>query len=305
MTETTREGAPEAKPEVNPRNAAMAQIAKQAHENIAGELAAFNEETGEILPTEKAHPAEPEQKAEAPEKPAEKQTEEAPAGEAQSEEPPAIDYETIVVDGKQVQVERAKLIEAGRRTLQKESAADKRLKEATELLQQAKAWRAGITAPPVEGAQELPQEGAQGNDRATAVDPQALTEYVAQAVDTRLYMSRAQEAAERFKAEFADVVSNPVFATWVAVQEDQRLARVAAGEESAGDPWEAYRKHGEEARKHMKTVPTGITEKADRKRDTVAVTGANVRTPAPQEPKPKSTAELIADMRKARHQRIA
>jgi hypothetical protein len=229
----------------------------------------------------------------------------------------AEETETIIVDGQEVTVPKNKIIEAGRRTLQKEAAADSRLQHATELFRQAQQYAAqvGLNAePPAQGArqQSAPSgedEQGQQQPRQQGIDPAAIGAAVDERLNGALYRRDAEAAARRFKEEFPDIVSNPMAATWVAQQEDMRIQQATASGKPLGDPYEAYRAHGEAARSQLKALgvqaPSNVAEnKADRKRSTVAVSGASVRTPAPQPDKPKSTSQIIADMRKARHQRI-
>ena len=57
------------------------------------------------------------------------------------------EFDTLIVDGQEQKVDRDKIYDAGKRTLQKESAADKRLAEATEMLRKAEETMARAQKP--------------------------------------------------------------------------------------------------------------------------------------------------------------
>lgn len=274
--EATQQGA-EA---VNPRNAALAQIAQQAHAQVAPDLQAFDEDTGEI----EAAPVTPD-----PVEPEPVEPEAAPVVAAQPE------VEVIVVDGHRLEVPRDKLLEAGRRTLQKESAADKRLQEATELKRQ---WEARINGAAPSSDAQLQQQPT------TAFDPAALVQSLDQQIESKLYVREANKAAQQFLSEFKDIAENPMAMKLAVALENERLAVAAALGEPPGDPWEAYRKHGEAIRQHFGMKPVTPRDKTELKRSISTVPAASARAPAPQVQRPKTTSEIIAEQRKARHQRV-
>ncbi len=267
----------------NPRDAAIAQIGQAVHDRTAPDLAHFNEDTGETTPMV---PAEV--------KPVE---EPAPVAEPVVQEP--IKMEALVVDGQRIEVPIDKVLEAGRRTLQKESAADARLREASLLLQQAR--QAAKQNQPVQGDPE-PSPDAQGQQATKGLDPAMLEETVARITERKLYESSAQTAAARFKAEFPDIAADPNLMKLAASREDERLATVSALGEPLGDPWEAYRKHGEEIRKWKGGFTPVTADKTERKRDLTVVQGASARAPAKTEEKPLTLAQEIEQMRQQRSQ---
>lgn len=282
----TQPGVEEVKPLPNPRNAILDQIAAQHDERQAGDFSQFNEDTGEIVKPE------PEAK-EADSVPEVKEPDPVPE--------PVSDDETIVVDGREQKVAKEKIYEAGRRALQKESAADKRLEEATRLFKEAQRQIDALKTGPSQDGQfsgsEAPSSDAQPAPQLPDIDS---------LLEQKLYMRDAQSAAKRFQQEYADVVTNPIFATWVAVQEDERIKQAMADGLPLGDPWEAYSQHGLKAREQMQKL-TGApaqSDKLDRKRETTVIKGAAVRAPAPVEDKPETHADIIAAMRKSRGQRI-
>jgi hypothetical protein len=276
---------------LNARNSAMQDIAKRQHEAVAPDLAELDEETGQVVPNS---------------------AEQSQNDEQEPEPPPVVEEDTLIVDGKEVRVSKEKIIEAGRRTLQKESAADKRLQEATELYRRAEEYarQVGATAPSKDVHQSPPGEGvtteANHEQQSQQIDVQAIDRTIDQRLDDKLYLRDAEKAAQQFEKEFPEIASNPMLRHYAVQLENQRIAEAMANGRDLGDPYTAYRKHGEAVREQLKGL--GVTkpaeDKHERKRDTVTVSGANVRTAAPQQDKPKTVQQTITDMRKARHQRI-
>ncbi len=90
-------------------------------------------------------------------------------------------------------------------------------------------------------------------------------------------------------------------------QEDRLITEALSKGEPLGDPWDAYKKHGEAAREKLKEMVSQVqtkNSKEERKQTMTTVTGANVVLPQSVPDKPKTVAEIIAETRKARHQRI-
>ena len=291
----TQEGGQEQQQPVNPRSAAMAQIAAQAHAQVADEFADIDEETGTVIPRQKA--AEPEEDPEpvgAAANPDDEPKQEEPAAEQAA--PRMV---KIVVHGQTIEVPEDKIIEAGKRTLQKESAADRRLQEAEKIRREAMAYEARVRA----AAQGLSDEDApQPEARQTTADPAAFDAMIEQ----RMYVRDAQKAASAFRREFADIAQDPYLMNLAANLEQERLDHATAVGEPFGDPEEAYRKHGETIRAWLKqrapAAPpaSGRQDVVERKRSITTVTGANVRAPSAPATKVPTTAELIDQMRQAR-----
>jgi hypothetical protein len=252
----------------------------------------------------------PEPQEQKPQEPA--QQAQAPAQEPQQD----VEYVTVVVDGERRQVPKASILDAGIRTFQKESAADRRLAEAQRLFRQAQdAVRAaqGQQYAPADDHQ-LPQNWDAGAQTQPSLDPGTLLSAVDQRLDTeldrRLYLRDAEKAASRFQKDFPEIANDPVLATYVVRLEDERLRSVAAGGMPLGDPWEAYQAHAEAARQWgkargiFKDPATPTVNKTELKRQIQQVPSANVRAPAPPTEKPRTTRDVIADMAKRRGQRI-
>jgi hypothetical protein len=289
------------------RSQAMAQIAARVHEEQAPDLSTFDEATGEI--TGKLAPEtkpEPEQKAEADET---QQAEESTQSAAASAQSAADDgLETIVIDGQEKRVKRDQIIEAGRRTLQKESAADRRLEEAAETLRRVRAMEAALMrGQPSSDAGNEEQVPSSDASNGTATTQATATPDIGTLVDERLWLRDADKAAQRFKEEFKDIADDPFAARLVAQLENERLTTLASEGKpiTASDPWEAYKAHGAKVRDWLgKAKPTESvkvsTDKAERKRETVTVTGSTTSRPAPAALKPLTVSEQVEKMRIAR-----
>jgi hypothetical protein len=291
------------------RSSVEEEIAAKVHAEVAPDLHAFNEDTGEIIPNEpaKEEPApdtyqEPSELATEGESQPEPEAKEEPAAPA----PAAPKMVAIVVDGQTIEVEESRIIEAGKRTLQKDQAADRRLQEATqakrqaeELLRQAQRLSNPDTAStdtaPSQDAPQQHQQATQG------LDPQALDTYL----ENKLYMRDAQKAAESFRKEFPDIAADPHLMGMAANLEERRLSTATALGESFGDPFEAYRKHGEAVREWMRKLSgkgpaVNLADKAEKKRTIVTVPAASARPAPPAPPREPTVSEIIEAERKAR-----
>lgn len=272
------------------RLAAEEQIAARVQQNLASEFQAFDEDTGEVVAKEDA----PEPTVEA----------DAPAIEAPPE--PVLEAPrmvAIVVDGQTIEVEESRIWEAGKRTLQKDRAADKRLQEATQLKREAEEYaaRVGLQRPsPDADPQPAPSQDAHQEQSATPFTPEALDTFL----ENKLYMRDAQKAATKFREDFKDIASDPYLMNMAVQLENQRLATVTALGESYGDPFDAYRKHGEEIRKWTAKLagnkPEVSQDKLERKQTITAIPAANARPPAPKPDRPQTISEIIEEERKAR-----
>jgi hypothetical protein len=276
-------------PHLNPRNAAM------AHSQQAADLSDFDEDTGQITP----------RTAEAEvQKVVEEEAKDPPAVVTSQAEQTAPRMATIVVDGQAIEVEEARLIEAGKRTLQKESAADRRLQAAENAKRQAEALLEQAQRLSGDGQSQTPSQDASfpAQQATNGFDPAMLDT----ALDQKLYIRDAQKALESFTKEFPEIASNPDLMSIAAVREDKRLKAATALGESFGDPSVHYRAHGEAIRsllkQHAPVATAEPTDKAERKRSITAVSAVNAKPPAPQDKKPMSVSEVIEQQRLARRQ---
>lgn len=323
MTDATRTivGVSEVLP--NPRDAAIAAIAERANQQKeeSGDFAEFNEETGEVAlkkEPEKAPEKAPETEEAPPEgedkEEEEKSEPEPPKAEEEAEKPEEL--VTLRVDGKEVQVPKSKIVDAGVRTLQKEAAADKRLEEATRLLKAAQEFsqKQQPMQQPLSDqdvAHVIAQALRTGDEAQASAAIQALMQSGrSQPIpDVRQVVAQEFEATaalDMFKRDFADIVSDPTAMLLASSLEDQRIARVQAGAEPNRPLSEVYKEHGESIRKWRGIGQKSMQEKAELKKALQpAPVAASVRAPAPKPDKPKTTEQIIEDMRKSRHQRIA
>lgn len=310
MTEATQQGAEEVQATPNPRDAAMEQIAGNVEEQKKEEFAELVPEGEE--PEKEAEPEKEPEQAKEPEADAEKKAE--PEKEPEPEER----LITLKVDGKEIQVPESKIYEAGRRTLQKEVAADKRLEEATRLLREAEARTKQPSTTDVAQQQQydaatLAQALSSGDPQLAALAVEELMKGGRQAIqpaDIFNYVQQftaqeieARTAQEKFVTDYADIVQDPFLLQLAVNLEDQRLARVAAGVEPVIPLGEAFKTHGETIRKWKGTqAPNTLADKQERKATVQTLPSAKAKAPAPETTKPESVADIINDMRKARKQ---
>jgi hypothetical protein len=284
-----------ATPQLNPRRAAMASIAQQAHELQSKDLAQFDENTGDVIaPAVEDRPPEDSVTPE----PAAVAAPVAPVAEKR--------IIKLVVDGQAIEVDEERVLEAGRRTLQKESAADRRLAEANDLLKRARAQASHRDPEPPADTQAPSDDVPRDAKQATPVDPVALEQWVEQ----KLYQRDAVKAVNQFKKDFPDIVGDEFLFGMAAQLEDRRLRDAAALGEPLGDPLEAYRKHGEEVRRWAQSkgmqapgAPQAAPSRTEAKRAIVAVPGVGAKAPTPAEKKPLSVSDQIEQMRLQRGRR--
>ena len=245
---------------------------------------------------------------------------------------PAFDPEAeydVIVDGKPQKVKGSQIIDAGTRTLQKESAADERLRKATELLAQAQA-----TKLPEKGADQppKPEEGMTAEQLAEAIQygskeqatvaikelmtraakPAVTAEDVQRIVREQVpTLSRDEIAFQEARAfvdtEYGDLFKNP-YLKQVFEAEDSK--RRASGSQK---PYiEHYREIGEELRKAFNMPKAASpTSPAPTRQEKLDAKAKAPRVPQPAAarldggdaaPKQPTRAELIDAMRKGRNQ---
>lgn len=235
--------------------------------------------------------------------------EEKPVDEVKIEEVPVIETVKIKVDGEEKEVPKDKIYEAGIRTMQKESAADKRLEEATRLLREAKEyvqpkqeplpqkWDDATVAYALEHGTEEQKAYAvsqmRGRDDTT---PEQLTEQVTKRVLDNVDF---QKSSEWFLTEYSDIVKDPYLFKLAGLSEEE--AR------KSGDtrPYrELYKEIGDNLRtwKGGSNVQT-LESKKEQKSNIVNLQSASVKKSTPAEAKPLTTSDIIENMRKARGQR--
>ena len=302
----TPEGVEEEKQEpiANPRNDFIADLAKKTREERDEEIKASGEAPVDTAAAEEVPQVEDTQPEESP------KAEEAPAEEKPAEQ--AEELVAIKVDGKIQHVPKDKIYEAGLRAVQKESAADKRLEEATRLLAEAQqryaqpqqnsppsqAWDEATIAYALEhGNDEQKVEAVrQLRGREQTATPAQIAEY---ATTTVLDKVDFQNAAEWFQSEYKDVVGDPYLLQLAAAKEVQMR--------NSGDerPRRAlYKDIGDELRKWRggSVAAPSLDQKREQKASVTNLPSASVRKAAPPEQKAKTPSDIIEDMRKRRGQ---
>jgi hypothetical protein len=326
-------------PELNPRNRVMAEIAArsniQADENAKETADTVDDEGNEVDPplnAEEPAAAAPEDAPAAPAEPA-AAAPAAPAAPAGVD--PEAEYE-IEIEGRPTKVKGSQIIDAGRRTLQKETAADYRLQLATEALEQARR-QAAVPAGPVAPAEpaplndlqlaELVQFGSKEQAAAaiaeirrrdsSAVTTEGLQQFMSaqlpKLVDRQLEF---REATRFVQDEYGDLLGDPYLKQMFFWKEDQMR--------KAGDTRgyiDLYKDIGEGLRKHFNrakapgsspVAPTSNAAPAAPTRDQRLA--AKAAAPAAPKlasarldggaglPKPKTREEIIEGMRRSRGQ---
>jgi hypothetical protein len=298
MSEPTEQAAKET-PELNPRVAHMQELARQRQAEIAPELQAFDENTGEIF-------------QEPP--PSDTLTNQSPANRVEiGEQQPGPVYR-LKVDGQDMEVPADKVIEAGVRALQKESAADKRLNEASILKKQYEDMvREALSAPePSRDVQEeedweqvikdapfdekAAKKLAQRLTASQRINPEELIAPVLNRVERKL---EGRDALAEFKSRYSDLMADPN-----AMKMFHMIERglVADGDRRPYlDRWADIADQLHSARGPRVDIPV---DKHERKATIVNVPSAGARAPQKDEPKPKTVRDIIAETAKSRHQRL-
>lgn len=235
--------------------------------------------------------------------------------------------EKLKIDGQEIEVSVDKVLDAGRRTLQKESAADKRLEEASRLFREAQEMiknAAAGTATTTNQPAGTSKDGSPVADEALAKVAKAI-QYGSEAEATAavgeliqaagakgqsltqndvLELLDYRDARQWAETEYKEILGDPKLRT-LFVAEEKRLR--AAGD---GRP---YRDVYEEIGNGLRTwktsfvpVPasqgTGRSEIKDKKTTVVSVPMAAARLPEKTQPKEPSQSEIIEGMRKGRGQ---
>ncbi len=319
-------------PAINPRNISLGEIAKtvakqHTQDAVEDNNVASIDDDGNITPAKEV-------KAEAPAaeeaKPAETPTEPVAEAPALAAEVPAVPSEApaqdsidpkkkykVKVDGQDVEVDGQKIIDAGFRTFQKETAADVRLKLASELLERAKQQE---SAPQQEQPQQpQKQEGPSDVDLAQAiqfgtpdqaaaaiatlktrgaVDPQQIQNFVVQ--QTRAAARdemQFQDALTYVKTEYKDLLDNDYLKRLFFVEENRRRASKDRGGEGDVRPYkELYQAIGDDLRKAFKlSKPSTQTVSAKDEPSTSGTAQARAAAKAAAPSVPKSAASRLAE----------
>ena len=291
----TEESAIQKDVQPNPRNAHLDDLAKRVQD-----------EPEEILDESIPSVEDMEHGDEAP-----KETPEDPPIEEKETE-----VETLTIDGKKVEVEKSKVYETGKRALQKDLTADKRLEEATQLRNEAQTLLEDTKNQDAEQTEKVAaiadklqfgekEEGpgavqelidlTQGQQP----DPKQIADEVTQRVNDQQEFKAAMQYVDE---EYSDVLSNDLFK-----REFRRRDQEARDDGDERTYKELYTAIAEDMRTEYKDLlptqdPGGLKDRAERAKASKTPSSATAPAAKTQEEKPKSTVEIIAEMRKSRGQ---
>lgn len=258
--------------------------------------------------------------------PAKKEEIPAAASQQSGDEP----KEKLVIDGQEQEVPLSKILDAGKRALQKNLAADKRLEEATKLLRRAEEVASQV--PPGKGTQtadppksdadktqlrELLKAIRYGSDEEAEVAFEKAVGGAGSAkgpdVDEILTTVETRLAAKTILSQFSAAPEQGGFAD---IDGDEDLKMLAARKvdeliRAGKSPldWSTYEEAGNYVRgkfgKPTASTPpgNGLHQKAARKTgiDNVQSAGGRVpKTPTPDDDQPKSVSDVIRDMKRSR-----
>lgn len=210
--------------------------------------------------------------------------------------------ETLKIDGQEREVPQSKVLEEGRRAMQKELAADKRLEEAALLKKQYEELLARATQnvpppPPEEDLTEIIQNAAfdpeaakklaqmiKGRDAATPDVMKLVREEIS-----------AQHMLDRFKVEFKDIVEDERALTLAASMEAQK--RQAGDTRPLYDIWAEV---GNDIRSWKAGLSGQTKQEAKAKLQDVNV--ASARLEQKEAPRPPTMSEVIDRLAKSRGQ---
>lgn len=279
------------------RNNLVEEIAARAREERDKEIL---EHGGEIVDTLNK----PEEKNEE-----EREEIKEPVKEPAEEKPETVQ---IKVDGVVREVPREKILDAGIRALQKESTADKRLEDATRLLREIETkyaqpapakvdpspqWDDATVAYALEHGNEEEKSYAvkllRGRDTATP-------EQIAQDAENRILNKLDfKEASQWFLNEYQDIAKDRYLMQLAGTAEDKARAN---GDNRSRK--ELYKEIGDTLTKWKGGVAsaTSFEAKKEQKSTIVNLPSASVKKTAPEVSKPKTTADVIDEMRKRRGQ---
>lgn len=331
-------------PQDNPRNISLGEIAKRVaeqHKVDAQETAPSVDDEGKVVepPPAIEEPAQEESAAEADadattssEGSTEQTQAEAPAAVPEGEEAidPKKEYE-LTVDGQKIKVPGQKIIDAGKRTFQKETAADFRLNVATKLMEEAeRRLQASQPAPEKPAEQPAPLEMSDADlakalQFGTAEEAAAATKALRnrgldanQIAGLVQQQSRAaardelafQEASRFVQDEYKDLLSKDHLKRLFYAEEQRYRTPKERGGLGDNRPYkDVYKDIGESIRKDFgipkPSTATSSTSTAKGRQEVKAKIAPVPRTAAARlqeqsAEKPKTAGEIIAGMAAAR-----
>lgn len=210
--------------------------------------------------------------------------------------------ETLKIDGQEREVPQSKVLEEGRRAMQKELAADKRLEEAALLKKQYEELLARATQnvpppPPEEDLTEIIQNAAFDPEAAKKLAQmikgrEAATPDVMKLVREEI---SAQHMLDRFKTEFKDIVEDERALTLAASMEAQK--RQAGDTRPLYDIWAEV---GNDIRSWKAGLSGQSKQEAKAKLQDINV--ASARIEQKDTPRPPTMSEVIDRLAKSRGQ---
>ena len=254
-----------------------------------------------------------------PEEPELEETPEVIKEETLEAAPEEIKTRTLKVEGQEVEKSEEEIIEAGIRALQKESSADKRLEEATQLLKEAKEQQ-NLQPPSVEavvtqedqpplvdaetmqkiqyGNEEESRQALESVIRAAQVQPtQQPQPNVAAIVQAEL---DGRDQVTRLKAEFPDIFSDPRLFNIASAEIDTKInAGITVTDEVYNEVLTGVMEW-----RGTKEVSDGMAERQEKK-SSAAVTNlktASATKSVEPEEKPMTTQDVINEMARSRGQ---
>jgi hypothetical protein len=269
---------------------------------------------------------------------AERERKEAEARKAAEAAAPPAKKVKIKVDGQELEVDEEQIRTAGIRTLQKETAADKRLEEATRLFKEAQAAIAvaqqGAVQDPNKGGASLPHAGGGAADvltdeafteavkkiqygseqEAGAILKDLITKAARAGQPEQLTLDRVAEMLDFRDAtrwahdEYKDILGDPKLKALFS-SEEKRLR--AAGDmrpyrevyKDIGDGLREWKKGFAPEPKQPANPGTSRETVKERKASVVVIPSAAARREAPPQPKEPTASQTIDKMREARHQK--
>jgi hypothetical protein len=325
----------------NPRRAILADIVKNRNESVVSELresGASEEELKGLIPeTPEDDPKRPKdipqdewaQMSDEDKDGALKSKEsETPPAETAPETPAETEPKKYKgkVDGREVEFEEKAVIEEGLKALQKNSAADKRLEEASRLYREAQetmkaAAQGRAPQPPSNDGAAVNEDAlakaakaiqygteAEARDALAGLMRHAESGGKALTIDDVQEFINHRDAKQWAEGEYKDILGDQKLRTLFVNEERRIRAAEAKGEREPKSYRDLYEEIGTGLRDWKKafTPPasqgTGREDVKARKTTVVSVPAAAARQPAPTETTPPSSSDIVSSMRKARGQ---
>jgi len=244
--------------------------------------------------------------------------------ETEEEEPRPDLTEQIIVDGQKMEVPVSEIIDAGKRTLQKESAADKRLEEATRLLREAQEKtplpeekkdeeKSSVEDAKPEKIKELTEAIQYGDEeeaaaaieeilqiaQSQAISPEAIKNEIREELRIEQINEKLQAPPE--EGGFGDLCEDP---NLVAIANHAIENAMATGQPYT---WKLCKKACQEVRDWVKSFQPEqkdeLAERRERKKAAVnEAKSANLKNNQNKKPEEQTASEIIAEMRKVRGQ---